>query len=277
MRMLRGVPGVLIALGILSVAPAHAATQQGKTTLRGWLGFSTLALGDINDQIRSQRDDFLADTLLDEAKWDPLGGAPNLGFELEVQLTPVLSAGLGFSSQRGSRRHQAFLVYSRDPDTGEPSGIESFDEDIKFSAWDVVGTLGLWVPSAPGLHFGAQLGLARGTFESQATHLFDTGIELPFLQVEQGDWRGTGVVLGAFTGYEQPLSSALSLCTRMGYRYRNIRRPDGVLRTTHWGDTGNERQFEPGPLMDADGNPMELDLGGFYFNLGLSLGFGARE
>ena len=85
------------------------------------------------------------------------------------------------------------------------------------------------------------------------------------------------MVLGAFTGYEQPLSSALSLCTRMGYRYRNIRRPDGVLRTTHWGDTGNERQFEPGPLMDADGNPMELDLGGFYFNLGLSLGFGARE
>ena len=277
MRRLRAVSGVLIALELLTAAPAHAATGQAKTTIRGWLGFSTLALGDINDEIRSRRDEFLADTLVDEATWDPFGGAPNLSLELEVQLTPVLSAGLGVSSQRGSRRLESFLIYSRDPDTGEPAGVESFDQDLKFSAWDVVGTLGLWVPSAPGLHFGVQLGLVRGTFERQGTHLYDTGLELPFLEIEQGDWRGTGVVLGAFTGYEQPLSSTLSLFSRIGYRYRNIRRPDGVLRISHWGDTGNERTWESGPLLDSEGNPMELDLGGFYFNLGLSLGLGARE
>ena len=277
MRRSRAISGVLIGLGLLTAAPALAATQRGKVSLRGSLGFTTLALGDINDQIRSARDEFLADTLVEESRWDPFGGAPDFGIEVDVQLTPVLSAGLGFSSQGGTRRHEAFRVFSIDPSTGEPANTESLDEDLKYSAWDVVGTLGLWVPSAPGLHFGVQLGLARGTFEQQATHLDDSGRDLPFLEISQGDWKGTGVVLGAFTGYEQPLSSVLSLSSRMGYRYRNIRRPDGTLRTTHWGDTGNERHWESGPLLDDEGNPMELDLSGFYFRIGLALGLGGRE
>jgi len=277
MRMLTAVPGILIALGLIIAAPAHAATEPGRVSLRGWLGFTTVSLADINGEIRSARAEFLADTLVEEPHWDPFGGTANLGLEMEVQLTPVFSAGLGFSSQKGSLRLEALKVFSTDPATGEPAEVESFEEEPRYSSWDVVGTLGLWVPSAPGLHFGVQLGLVRGTLEMEGTHLFDTFTDLPFLEFTQGDWKGTGVVLGAFTGYEQPLSPELSLSTRMGYRYRKISTPDGILRTTRWGDQGNSREWASGPPLDSDGNPMDLDLGGFYINIGLSLGFGGGD
>jgi len=273
MRMRIAVPGMLIALGLIVAVPADAVTQPGKATLRGWLGFTTLNLGDINDGIRSARDAFMADTLVDEASWDPLGGAPNLGVDLDIQLTPVFSAGLGFSTHRSSVRHQALRILSYDFDTGEPAEIESYDEETKISAWDVVGTLGLWVPSAPGFQFGAQLGLVRGTIEREGVYLIDAFTVLPNMQLTQGSWKGTGIVLGAFTGYEQPVTSQLSFSSRIGYRYRKIGRPTGTIVLTEWGDQGNAREVEHGPLQDGTG----LDLGGFYFKVGLSMGLGGGE
>jgi hypothetical protein len=115
----------------------------------------------------------------------------------------------------------------------------------------------------------------RGTwFAREGTHLRDLLTESPVLEMSQGQWQGTGIVLGAFTGFEQSLSPELSLSTRLGYRYRKINAPDGLLKLTVWGDQGNSREWTAGPLSDDDGEPMDLDLGGFYFNIGLSLGFG---
>lgn len=279
MKMRNAVPGMLVMLGLIVAAPVHAVTLPGKAKLRGWVGFATLPLGDLNDQIRSERDAFMADTLTDESLWDPLGGAPSLGAELDVQLTPVFSAGIGFSSNRSSVRHEAFRVISIDIDTGEPAEFEDFDEELKVSAWDVVGTLGLWVPSAPGLHFGAQLGLVRGTFASERVHIIDAfSIPAGYTETLRGRWAGTGIVLGAFTGYDQPISSELSLTSRVGYRYRKIGSPEGIVRTLTLDENeGTSYEWEPGPLLDAGGNPMSLDLGGFYFKIGLSMGLGGGE
>jgi hypothetical protein len=271
--------GMLIALGLIIAVPVQAVTQPGKAKLRGSLGFTTLPLGDLNDQIRSERDAFMADTLTDESMWDPLGGAPSLGVELDVQLTPVLSAGIGFSSNRSSVRHEAFRVISLDVDTGEPAEFEDFDEELKVSAWDVVGTLGLWVPSAPGLHFGAQLGLVRGTFTGERVHVISAfSIPAEYTETIRGRWAGTGIVLGAFTGYDQPISSALSLTSRVGYRYRRIGAPEGVVRTLTLDENeGTSYEWESGPLLDAGGDPMSLDLGGFYFKVGLGMALGGGE
>lgn len=278
MRMPTAVPGMLIALGLILAAPSHAVTQPGKATLRGWLGFTTLPLGDLNDQIRSERDAFMADTLTDESTWDPFGGAPSLGVELDVQLTPVLSAGVGFTSHRSSVRHEAFRIISLD-EFGEPAEIEDFDEELKVSAWDVVGTLGLWVPSAPGLHFGAQLGLVRGTFSTHRVHVISAfSIPAEYTETIDGRWAGTGIVLGAFTGYDQPMGSGLSLTSRLGYRYRKIGSPEGIVRTLTLDENeGTSYEWEPGPLLDAGGNPMSLDLSGFYFKVGLTMGIGGGE
>lgn len=275
MRMLRAVSGVLIALGLMTTAPAHASTERGKTSFRGWWGYTSLTLGDINNAIRSDWARFQADTLAEEVNWNAFGGAPNLGLELEVQITPGISAGLGFSSQRGSRRLEA--VRSLDDTVNFSSLRETFEEDLRFSAWDVVGTLGFWLPSAPGLHAGVQLGVVRGKFETDRTHFFDSSSELPFQEFTRGEWKGTGVVLGAFSGYDLPLSSTLSLSSRMGYRYRNIKSPKGTLRSTLYADQGDERRWETGPLLGPGGNPLDLDLGGLYFNVGLCLGLGGRE
>jgi len=283
------VAGLLLALGLTLASPVQA-TQPGKARLRGWLGFTTLPLGDFNGQIRSERNAFMADTLTDEATWDPMGGAPSLGLELEVQLTPVLSAGIGFSSHRSSVRQEAFRILSIDLETGEPAEFEDFDQELKVSAWDVVGTLGLWVPSAPGLHFGAQLGLVRGTLTREFVHVASAfSIPAEFTEFVDGRWTGTGIVLGAFTGYDQPISSQLSLTSRIGYRYRKIGSPDGIVRTLTLDENeGTSYEWEPGPSrlwrvgapgapLDVEGDPMSLDLGGFHFKVGLSMALGGGE
>lgn len=278
MRMRRAVPGMLIALGlVMAVGSAHALTAPGKARLSAWTGFTTLSLGDVNDRIRAERDAFMADTLVDESSWDPMGGAPGMGAELEIQITQTISAGLSVSTHRSSVRHQAIRIFSYDFDTGEPAEIETFDEQLKVQAWDVVGTLGLWVPSAPGLHFGGQLGLVRGTIERESMYLIDTFNILPNMILTEGTWRGTGVVLGAFTGYEQSMTSQLALTTRIGYRYRKVGRPTGTEYLTEWGDQGNAREVEHGPLLDSTGRTMSLDLSGFYFKVGVTMGLGGGD
>lgn len=277
MRFMHAVSGALVLVGLFAAAPAQSVSLPGKAKLRAWMGFNTMPLGDINDRIRAERQAFLADTLTDEAIWDPFGGAPGLGAELDVQINTILSAGIGFSALRGSIRQEAFRVFSLDPDSGEPAELEDFDRTLKVSSWDVVGTLGLWVPSAPGLHFGAQLGLVRGTFKSDVVHIFSTFNQGEYTEFQEGEWKGTGVVLGAFTGYEQSLSSALSLTSRIGYRYRKVGSPEGVLRILTLDENeGTSYEWEHGPLLDPDGDPVSLDLGGFYFKVGLSMGLGGE-
>ncbi len=279
MRLWNVAPAILVALGLMVATPAQALTQPGKARIRGSLGFTTLTLGDINGQIRSERDAFMGDTLTDESRWDPLGGTSNLGVELDVQVTPVISAGIGFSSHRSSVRHEAFRIISLDAESGDVAEFEDFDEELKLSAWDVVGTLGLWVPSAPGLHFGAQLGLVRGRFTSERVHVINAyTLAEEYTKTIRGQWSGTGVVLGAFTGYDQSLSPALSLSSRIGYRYRRIGSPEGIVRTLTLDETeGTSYEWETGPLLDAEGKRMSLDLGGFYFNMMLSLGLGGGD
>lgn len=278
MRMRNWVPGMVIALGLFVAAPVHAVALPGKARLTGWLGFATLSLGDLNDQIRADQTAFMVDTLTDEVTWDPIGGAADLGVELNVQLTPVISAGIGFSSHRNSVRQEAFRIMSYDIDTGEPAEVEDFDQALKVSAWDVVGTLGLWVPSAPGLHFGAQLGVVRGTFASDRVHVLSTFSSGEYTEFLNGEWKGTGIVFGGFTGYDQSVTSALSISSRIGYRYRKVGSPEGILRNLTLDENeGTSYEWEAGPLLAADGQPMSLDLSGFYFKVGLSMAIGGSE
>jgi hypothetical protein len=268
-------PALIAALGLLVAAPALAVPAPGKATLRAFVGFTTLGLGDINSQITAQRDAFMADSLVDEALWAPMGGAPNVGGELDLQFTPTISGGIAVSVHRSSVDHQMFRVFSLDPDSGEPAETESYDERIHISAWDVVANATYWVPSAPGLHFGAQLGLVRGTFDRDDVYHIDTNTQLPDLLLTHGTFKGTGAVLGAFTGYDQTITPQL-LTTRMGYRYRQIQKPLGTTYSTDFGDQGNSREWENGPLTDASGRPMSLDLGGFYFQVGISATLGGN-
>ena len=281
MRMHRVVAGMLVALGIDMAGTARSAPEPGTVSLSGRLGWTTLLLGDVNTSIRSARTAFRADTAVSDIVWDEFGGAPNLGMDVDVQITRKISAGLGFSYQRGHRRHEAARAFF-DTLTFDFAN-EQFEENPSFHAWDVVGTFGLWVPSAPGLHFGLQLGFIRGTYENQ-TILFSETNAISRIEFTQGSWDGTGPVLGAFTGYEQSLSGNLAFSARMGYRYRNIRRPSGLFGLTGFDDNGHYRFFMSGPMavyridrqVDPDGelvhgSPMDLDLGGFYFNIGLSI------
>jgi hypothetical protein len=276
MRLPTAVRTIAIAIGALAATTAMAATRPGSVTLRGLGGFATLGHGQINRQIESQRAAFLADTLLEDATWNPLGGAASVGVELDAQVTPLVSVGFAYSTQRGSRRNEAARTFSVD-EFGEPAEFELFQEEPRFSAWDLTGTVGLWVPSAPGFYFGGQLGLVRGTFSTQTVHIFST-FSGEFTQQTWGTWTGTGLVAGVYTGYEQPVSSALSVSTRLGYRHRQVRHPEGLLRILHLDENeGTSYEWEQGPLLDAQGNPMKLDLGGYYFNVALSVRLGGAD
>jgi hypothetical protein len=268
---------LLIVLGLCAATGSPAATDPGRVTVRASSGFATFALDRINDGFRATRSALRSDTLVEDARWDPFGGSPSFRVELEAQLTPVFSAGLSYHLDRGAVRHEALKVFSVEAGTGEPAEIESFEEEPRFEAWDVVGTLGLWVPSAPGLNFGLQLGFVRGTYRKDQTHLIDTFTQLPSMEIGSGEWKGSGVVLGAYTGYERPVTADLSIATRIGYRYRRIGRLDGLMSITTWGDQGNSREWEAGPLSDANGHALPMDLSGAYFDIGLTLGFGGKD
>lgn len=275
MKLRAAIPGVLITLGLVTAEPSRAA-RPGTVTLRGSLGFAASSLNSINTEIENTRSAFLADTLLEEATWSSIGGAPNLALELDAQVSPLVSVGIGFSAQRGSQFNEAFKTFSFD-EFGEPAEFESFAEQPRFSAWDIVGTVGLWVPSAPGFHFGGQLGLVRGTFSNETAHIFST-FSGEFTEMASGSWSGTGLSAGVFTGYEQSLGSTLSFSTRVGYRYRKVEHPEGVKRILLLDENeGTQLEWEQGPLLDAAGNPMALDLGGYYFNVVLSVGLGGGE
>lgn len=275
MKLRAAVPGVLITLGLVTAEPSRAA-RPGTVTLRGSLGFTTAAMSSINSAIETTRDAFLADTLLEEAAWAPIGGAPNVALELDTQVSPLVSVGIGFSAQRGSQFNEAFKTFSFD-EFGEPAEFESFSEQPRYSAWDLTGSATVWVPSAPGFHFGGQLGLVRGTFSNETAHIFST-FSGEFTEMASGSWSGTGLSAGLFTGYEQPIGSSLSFSTRIGYRYRKVEHPEGVKRILLLDENeGTQLEWEHGPLLDAAGNPLALDLGGYYFNVMLSVGLGGGE
>jgi hypothetical protein len=205
-----------------------------------------------------------------------MGGAPEVGGELEIQITPTISASLAVSRQRASVRHELIRVFSFDPDSGEPAEIETTDETVKVTLWDAVASMTYWVPSAPGLHFGGQFGLVRGKYEVDNWYLIDTNTVLANMIFTDGTYEGTGAVLGAYTGYQQSLTSTLGFTSRIGYRYRNVDEPKGNSFLTEWGDEGNAREWEFGPLLDKTGRTMSLDMSGFYFKVGLSLTIGAN-
>ena len=83
--------------------------------------------------------------------------------------------------------------------------------------------------------------------------------------------------MGLYAGYEVPLFSTVGVSGQLGYRYCSFKRPNvAITRSQEFNQMGSV-VTSSSPLLDAGGDPMDVDLSGLRINLGLTLRLAAQH
>lgn len=208
------------------------------------LGYGGQSLKDINTDIKD--DEQLIQSLGIPVNFNTFGGALDIGFELGYHISPVVSLG-------------ACLNYQGNKITDSYSDVTgSLSIERSASIVNIMGNIGLWLPAAPGFHFGIGGGIGIG----------NAGLDLRFadftdptnnLQTD-GNWNGNGFIAEGFTGYRLHLAPAFNLLFRGGYRYRNLGQFSGSIQSLQLGNS-------MGPYQNNAGQPLDFDFSGLYFGI----------
>jgi len=266
-----GIAGLALACLMTITCTSHAAPDPGTFYLRGFLGYASQALGDVNDEIENTGS-FLS-LVSTRTDWEKIGGAVPFGAEFGYQFSPMVSLGVGLGYQRSSRDHSADIDFI-DPSSGTATaGLVT--EEPKLSIFDFFGTVTLWAPSAPGLHFSGQLGVARGKY--QITQNVDVASSDGTFEVStfEGSAEKTTVLAGIFAGYEWPISPMAGVAGRVGYRFCKLSTPEGDFTYLGQTEAGPFSDSGSGPLTDMNGNTMDVDFSGVLIELGFTVRLGA--
>ncbi|HEY3215864.1 MAG TPA: hypothetical protein VGK93_05180 [Candidatus Eisenbacteria bacterium] len=253
---------------LASVTSAPAAPIPHSPYFRAFVGYATQALGDVNDDVQAWSS-YLSprSTSLD---WEEIGGAANFGGEIGYHVSPLVSVGFGVGYQKGSQDHTATIDFT---DIGGTSYFGSFAEEPEVSVLDFYGAVTLWVPATPGLHFGGQIGAARGKYElSQATDI--TASDGSFeVSTFTGEADKTVLSAGLYAGYEVPVAPMVAVSGRAGYRFCDFGHMNGDFTFAGTDDVGPFFETGSGQVTNFDGNPMSIDLSGLQLHVGLILKF----
>jgi hypothetical protein len=255
---------------VLSGAANAWAGDPGSIYVRGSVGYAAQSLRDLNDDISLEAATWRpVSTSLD---WEEFGGAVPFGLEGGFQFSDRLSGGIGFTYQKGKVEHFAALDFF---DSGSGvSYLGDLNEDQDLTLLDFYGALTVWIPQAPGLHFGGQLGIARGKLEI-ADGVDVSGDDGSFLTaVGNGDADGTGISAGIYAGYEVALSPMFGLSGRAGYLYCNVGELEGTYTIVGDSDTGPIDSSTSGPVTDFNGGRMDFDFSGLRASAAVTLRFG---
>lgn len=237
--------------------------------MRGSVGFATQSLADVNDDIELVGSSY--SPLATSLDWEKFGGAVPFGVEGGYQFSDRLSGGIGFTYQKSKVEHDGTLDFT---DTGSgTSYFADLGEDQDLSLLDFYGTLTLWIPEAPGLHFGGQLGVARGKLDfadfidltaSDGTFLIGAGT---------GDADATRFSAGIYAGYEATLTPVFGLSGRVGYHYLNLGEMEGTYTFVGDSDTGPLNLSATGPVTDSNGGSMDFDFSGLRASAAVTFRF----
>lgn len=224
-----------------------ALPKKGSFSVNGHLGYGTLAMGDVNDSI-DQIEDVLRDLGV-PANFDNVGGSVFYGGSVAYQISEAL--GLDIAAT-----YQTKTVDNRYTDQEG-----SFSDEVQVEIFDVVASLQLWVPSAPGFLLGVGGGFGKGeTAQLTSVEVFvDPGSS----QWVHGEGDGSGFVFGVFAGYRVNLSNEAHLLMQAGYDHRNLGSFEATVSDSEGGRaTGTTEN--------------EYDFSGIYIALGLGLHFGGN-
>jgi hypothetical protein len=182
------------------------------------------------------------------------------GLEFGYQYSERWSWAFGFTWHKSTVEHVAALNFV-DPESGATYvGEEIEDEDLKLL--DMYGTAMLWIPHAPGLHLGAQLGFAMGSLD------YVDGIDLRgnntsfAVLTGNGEANGTGFSAGLYAGYEVTVTPRLGLSARFGYVHCDLGKMEGAYRIHGTTNAGPVRGEAHGPVTDSNGETLDWDLSG---------------
>jgi hypothetical protein len=257
MKIVCGIPCVVVAL-LLSQIPAFAQPPASPTYIRGSVGVATQSLKDWNDAIEEQ-EQFLRSVGAPVNSWDKLGAGFPVWIEVGSRISNTVSLGVALSYQRASVNNTL----------GDGTGSFTSSIDVLMTAW--TGILTIWMPGAPGLFLGADVGAGFGKAKSQShfrnfsdpTQNFDT----------TGDWDGKGLVAGVFGGYQHvfPAQNGAGplVFMKLGYQFQNIGDFDGTASSS----TGFSRS---GPPVNSSGQPMDADFSGLQLTAGFGFAFGGK-
>ena len=263
-------PVLLLLFGLVTGSEAFAQGDPGQGFyIRGQLGYSWPSLNDVNDQIRSEEVGLRPfTTLLD---WEELGGGGRYSGEVGYAITPAFSLGLEFGYQKSARDHSADVLF----DSGTAIVSGTVDQKVEASLFTVMLTPTFRVPSSPGFHFGAQIGMGRGSFDrTESDNIGATdGTYLVGTLVEEYD--ETAFAGGLFAGFEFPLSPEAAFSLRAGYLISSFSSMEGQYSSNGYTELG--AFFDSGtlPLTDGSGNPLEVSFSGLNLNAGFVFRFGS--
>lgn len=256
-----------LVLLLLATSINAWAGEPGSIYLRGSVGLATQSLGDVNDDIARVGSDL--GEISSRIDWEEFGGAVPFGIEGGFQLDQRISWGIGFTYQKSNVEHFAVL---------DPGGTIFGDigEDNDLSMLDLYGTVTLWIPQTPGLHFGGQLGIVRGNYDiSDFVDLAD-GAGAFVVGAGSGDADATGLSLGIYAGYEAALSPGFALSGRLGYHYLNVGEMEGTYTFIGEDQDGPIYDSGVGPVTDSAGRPMDFDLSGIRASAAITVHFGGH-
>ena len=272
--MLRRVvhPVLILILGMVAATKAIAQSEPVPGFyVRGQLGYGWPSMRDIDAQISAEEVALRpATTLLD---WEELGGGTRFLGEAGYRISPVFSLGLEFGYQKISRDHSATLLF----DSGTAIVSGTIDRTVKAGLFTVLLTPTITLPSAPGFHFGGQIGMGRGSFERIESDNIGATDGTFVVGTFTEDYDETALAGGLFAGWDFSMSPEVAFSIRAGYLMSNFSKMDGTLTAEGSTELGPFFDSFPGQLTDSDGDPMEVNFSGLNLNVGLLLRFGTNR
>ena len=261
-------PAMILMLSLLVGSEALAQSGPGQGFyVRGQLGYAWPSLEDVNTQIRSEESSLRPiSTSLD---WEEMPGAVHYSAELGYAFTPVFSLGLELGYQRSTREHSAGLLF----DVGTAIVSGRVEQKVQASLLSILLTPTIWVPSTPGLHFGAQIGMGRGSFDRRESDDLGATDGTFFVATLIEEFDDTALSAGLFAGFDFPVSPQVGFSLRAGYRMSNFSSMEGPYTNNGYTELGSFSESGSAPLTDSFDNPMDVTFSGLNLNAGLVFRF----
>jgi hypothetical protein len=243
---------------LTALATAHAASAQtfGDRKFfyaRVFLGYGTQSLGQLNDVI--EEDERFLQSVGLPVEWETFGGALDVGGELGLTLSRVVSIGFGLSYQKNEVRN----AYT---DVGGTLG-----DDVEVTIWEWTGNVTLWVPGVRGLFFGGNMGSGVGSLRRFVSfQVFGDPASSFTIDAEA---KGSGFAGGFFAGYEAVFAAGPLVFGKIGYRFRNLGAFKGTVTSPEFGTA-------EGTIQNSLGQDIDFDFSGFYAVIGFGISFGKK-
>ena len=262
---------LVLLLGLLTGHEVHAQGGGGGAYIRGQLGYAWPSLKDVNAEIRLEEDAIRPISTLTD--WEELAGGARYSAEVGYEFTSVFSMGLEFGYQKSARDHLATILF----DNGGVLVNGRVDQKVEASLFTVMLTPTIRPPSTAGFHFGAQLGLGRGSYDRTESDNLGASDGSFLVGTLKEEFDETAFVGGLFAGFDIPVSPDMAFSMRAGYLLSSFSSMDGPYAASGTTEVGPFEDSGHAALLDSSGNRLEVSFSGVNLSAGFRFRFSSGD